>query len=102
VLATPSGNIPITTPVVVPTAKATTDYGQLNANEKPKPRSYEQPIGRRIRFSSRKKAYEAAKRAGEGEPVLHGDGEHGPHFHPGDAKGKPLNHDHYYFPSREF
>jgi len=60
-------------------------------------------IGRRMRFSTRKGAYEAAKRAGKGvEPVYDGSGKHGPHFHPGKvtAKGKikPLNHDHYYFP----
>ena len=44
-------------------------------------------------------AYEKAKKAGKGnEPVNHPDGEHGPHYHPGDENGKPLNHDHYNYP----
>ena len=71
---------------------------KINKQKHAKDRS-PHPIGKRINFPSRKKAYESAKRAGKGnEPVLHYDGEHGPHFHPGDGKGKPLNHDHYYFP----
>ena len=57
------------------------------------------PIGKRKYFNTRKEAKEAARRAGGGnEPVNHPDGEHGPHFHPGNGKGKPLNHDHYYYP----
>jgi len=100
VLVTQIQNIPMAIPVVLPTIKATDEFGLLNANQKP--RSYEEPIGKRIKFPSRKKAYEAAKRAGKGEPVLHGEGQHGPHYHPGDGKGKPLNHDHYYFPDKQY
>jgi RHS repeat-associated protein len=61
-----------------------------------KPRS-PHPIGKRKYFSSKKQAYEAAKRAGKGEPVLHYKGNK-PHYHPGDGNGNPLNHDHYNFP----
>ena len=53
-------------------------------------------IGLRKRYNSKKSAYEAAKRVGKGEPVLHYGKK--PHYHPGNGKGKPLNHDHYYFP----
>lgn len=51
-------------------------------------------------YPSRKKAYEAAKKAGNGaEPVLHyNTSNQPPHFHPGDGNNKPLNHDHYNFP----
>jgi RHS repeat-associated protein len=60
------------------------------------------PIGKRIRFPSWKKAYEGAKKAGQGrEPVHHPNGEHGPHYHAADPKGKPLNHDHYYYPDSQ-
>ena len=56
-------------------------------------------IAKRARMNTMKKAYDAAKRAGKGrEPVKHARDPHGPHFHPGDAKGKPLNHDHYFYP----
>jgi RHS repeat-associated protein len=59
----------------------------------------EHPPAKRDVSNTKKKAYEKAKRAGKGnEPVNHHDGEHGPHYHPGDGKGKPLNHDHYYYP----
>jgi len=57
------------------------------------------PIGKRNRSNTKKDAYEKAKKAGKGnEPVNHPDGEHGPHYHPGDENGKPLNHDHYNYP----
>ncbi len=57
------------------------------------------PIAARIRLNTRKTALEAAKRAGGGAtPVNHPWGEHGPHFHPGDGSGRPLNHDHFYYP----
>jgi RHS repeat-associated protein len=57
------------------------------------------PPGKRKRFNTKKGADEAATKAGKGnKPVNHPDGPHGPHFHPGDGKGKPLNHDHYYYP----
>ena len=65
---------------------------------KPKPRSYEKPIGKRYKFNGKKEAKKAAEKAGvEGDVVHHTDGEYGPHYHPGDGKGKPLNHDHYYY-----
>ncbi|MDC0358967.1 RHS repeat-associated core domain-containing protein [Oligoflexia bacterium] len=62
---------------------------------------------RRFDFSSRKKAYEAAKKAGKGKKPIHEPhGEHGPHFHPdvpelkpGEATPKkPGRHDHYNYP----
>jgi hypothetical protein len=56
------------------------------------------PIGKRYTFNTKKEAYEAANRAGPGKPVNHPRGEHGPHYHPGDSNGKPLNHDHYNYP----
>ena len=34
------------------------------------------------------------------KPVNHPGGKYGPHYHPSDKKGKPLNHDHYYYPNR--
>ena len=57
-------------------------------------------IAKRKYYPSRKKAYEAAKKAGNGaEPVLHyNTSNQPPHFHPGDGNNKPLNHDHYNFP----
>lgn len=65
-----------------------------------KPRS-QFPIGRRLRFNTLKEAREAAEHASPfGRAVKHVDGPHGPHFHPADAAGKALNHDHYYFPHR--
>jgi hypothetical protein len=63
-----------------------------------KPRSYEKKIGERHKFNGKKEAREAAKKAGKGrDPVHHANGEHGPHYHAADAKGNPLNHDHYYY-----
>ncbi len=63
------------------------------------PRNYKGPIGRRYRFSSRKEAYQAAKldSKNKSEPIFHNDKRHGPHYHASDGKGKPLNHNHYYF-----
>jgi RHS repeat-associated protein len=59
------------------------------------------PIGRRFRFSTMKAAREAAERASPfGRAVKHIDPKHGPHFHPADDLGRPLNHDHYFFPKR--
>jgi len=63
-------------------------------------------IGKRVHCPSRKKAYEAAKKAGKGaEPILHYHGPHGPHYHPdvpmpsGKLKPhRPSPHDHYFFP----
>jgi hypothetical protein len=31
-------------------------------------------------------------------PCPHPHDPHGPHFHPGDRRGRPLNHDHYFYP----
>lgn len=50
-------------------------------------------IGLRKRYNSRKAAYEAAKKAGDGNPPIDHNGKlahpkHGPHFHPADACGK--------------
>jgi len=65
------------------------------------------PPARRHQFSSKKAAYEAAKRAGGGrEPIHHAHGEHGPHYHPDVPTPKPSQstphmpnpHDHYYYP----
>ena len=66
------------------------------------------PIARRVNLSSKKDAYERAKRAGGGvEPVLHPADFHGnpkPHYHPDVSMPKewtpkgPNPHDHYNFP----
>ena len=67
------------------------------------------PIGRRNNYNSRKKAKEAAKRAGgDREPIHHPKGCHGnkkPHYHP-NVKNKfrttpngASSHDHYIYPS---
>jgi hypothetical protein len=56
-------------------------------------------IGLRKRFSSRKEAYESAKRAGNGaEPRLDYNDPRGPHYHPGVPQNHPKAHDHYFFP----
>lgn len=52
-------------------------------------------------YRTRKKAREKAQRAGKGKPVHHYNGEYGHHYHPGDGKGNPLNHDHYYYGRRK-
>jgi len=69
--------------------------------------SGDRPIARRNYYSSKKTAYEAAKRAGKGkEPEHHPVGYHGnsePHYHP-DVLDKPWtphrpnSHDHYNYP----
>lgn len=66
------------------------------------------PIGRRNTYNSRKKAKEAAKKAGGGkEPVNHPKGFHGnkrSHYHPNVNRNyritphAPSCHDHYYYP----
>ena len=60
---------------------------------------------KRKHYSSRKKAKEAAKKAGKGkEPIEHYHDQYGPHFHPDvpEAHSKtpkePCYHDHYYYP----
>ena len=68
------------------------------------------PIGRRNNYSSRKKAKEAAKRAGGGKnPIHHPKGCHGnprPHYHPNvknNYRSTPhgvSSHDHYYYPGQ--
>ena len=66
------------------------------------------PPARRNRYSSRKEAYEAAKRAGGGKEPRHDleDPKH-PHYHP-DVKNpqrttpkEPCSHDHYYYPKNK-
>ena len=64
-----------------------------------------EPPAKRKRFSSRKDAYEAAKRAGKGaEPEHHRNGSRGPHYHPNvknstSSTPKGISrHDHYYYP----
>ena len=63
------------------------------------------PIAKRKHYSSKKDAYEAAKRAGNGkEPTHHTNGSHGPHYHPNVPMPKnqtpkaPNPHDHYFYP----
>jgi RHS repeat-associated protein len=56
------------------------------------------PPGRRSRFNTEKDAKEAARRETGHPPVNHPRGPHGPHYHPGNAQGKPANHNHYYYP----
>jgi RHS repeat-associated protein len=58
------------------------------------------PPGRRYNFRTRKSAREAAERASPVGKAVAEKGPHGPHYHPVDAGGKHLNHDHYYFPER--
>lgn len=66
------------------------------------------PIGRRNTYNTRKKAYEAAKKAGRGKEPRHDpnghDNDNRPHFHPNvpnryrkTPKG-PSSHDHYFYP----
>jgi RHS repeat-associated protein len=56
-------------------------------------------IGKRVRCNSVKEAKEAAQMASPvKKAVKHMKGEGGPHYHPAGPNGKPLNHDHYYFP----
>jgi hypothetical protein len=95
VAITPSGtNVPVTQPLVAPQVRATDANGRIHAKKK---RSYEEPIGKRDYSSRRKDAYEKAKKAGDGgEPILHPDQGHGPHYHP-TKNGKQFNHDHYFF-----
>jgi RHS repeat-associated protein len=60
------------------------------------------PIGLRLRFSTMKAAREAAEHASPyGKAVRSKAYEGDPHFHPADANGRQLNHDHYYFPRRK-
>ena len=57
------------------------------------------PPGARKRYNTKKEAEQAARKAGDNrKPVNHPDDPHGPHFHPSNEKGKPLNHDHYFYP----
>jgi hypothetical protein len=66
------------------------------------------PIGRRDSFNTKKKAKEAAKKAGKGkEPIHHPKGHHGnkkAHYHPNvknEYRETPHGvsiHDHYYYP----
>ncbi len=58
------------------------------------------PPGARFRFSTMKAAREAAERASPVGKAVSETGPEGPHYHPLDAKGNHLNHDHYYFPER--
>ena len=60
-------------------------------------------IGKRDKSSSKKGAYEKAKKAGRGkEPISHPHGKNGSHYHPNVPKPKtpnaPSPHDHYYYP----
>jgi RHS repeat-associated protein len=72
-----------------------------NVKEKKKTRS-KHPIGKRRTYNSKKGAREAAQKAGKkNKAVHHPQGEHGPHYHPGDEKGNPLNHDHYNYSKRK-
>lgn len=59
------------------------------------------PPAKRNTSTTKKEAKEKAKRAGNGnEPVNHPNDPRGPHYHPGDGNGNPLNHDHYNYPWR--
>ncbi|SHF14153.1 RHS repeat-associated core domain-containing protein [Seinonella peptonophila] len=71
----------------------------------PKVRSKE-PIALRRHFSTRKKALDAVRRAGDGRyakhPRIKGNGrkKNKPHFHPYKRGQKDHTHDHYYYPRR--
>ncbi|MBQ3600328.1 MAG: RHS repeat-associated core domain-containing protein, partial [Lachnospiraceae bacterium] len=76
-----------------------------NQDDKRDPRS-KNPPARRKRYSSKKEAYEAAKRAGKGKEPRHdpSDPNQDPHYHPNvknpqrTTPKEPCSHDHYYYP----
>ena len=100
---TPVGWIAIGTVAVAGVVVASVAY----AKGKSKGRSVKKP-GLRKKYNSKKKAYEAAKKAGGGkEPIKHPKNSHGrndPHFHPrtkneySKTPKMPSMHDHYYYP----
>jgi RHS repeat-associated protein len=56
-------------------------------------------IAARKHYNTKKKAKEAAKKAGKGKkPIHHPHSDNGPHYHPNVPKGNPHVHDHYYYP----
>ena len=100
---TPVGWIAIGTVVVASVVVGSVAYAQGKSDG----RSVKKP-GKRKRFGSKKKAYEAAKKAGGGqEPIKHPKNSHGrndPHYHPrtrneySQTPKMPSIHDHYYYP----
>lgn len=77
-------------------------------DEKEKKQRSNRRIGRRIRFNTRKKAKEAAWRAGNKKNPRHDvSGKFGPHYHPNVPKDNNLKnphrpglHDHYFYPKK--
>jgi len=104
---TPIGWIAVGTIIAVGIVYVSIEYSQAISKEKAKDRS-SHPIGRRNTYNSRKKAKEAAKRAGGGkEPVHHPKGCHGnekAHYHPNvkdtyrETPHGVSSHDHYFYP----
>ena len=104
---TPAGWVIIGTSVVLGIVTISVANSRTPKNNIAEERS-KSPIGRRGSFNTKKKAKEAAKKAGNGkEPIHHPKGHHGnsrPHFHP-NVKDKYRTtphgasiHDHYYYP----
>ena len=104
---TPIGWVAIGAVVSVGIVSVGIAYAQANTEEKSQDR-VSHPIGRRKNYTSRKKAKEAAKKAGGGkEPIHHPKGCHGnekAHYHPNvknNYRKTPhgvSSHDHYYYP----
>ncbi len=83
-------------------SKSTKNTDGVADDEHPKKKRSENPPAKRYHFSSKKKAYEAAKRAGHGkEPELHLK-KGPPHYHPAverkqaETPKQITKHDHYY------
>lgn len=104
-VVTPAGWLAIGTVVVI--GGVVYLKGKTKSKDKSKER-VQSPIGRRNDYNSRKKAKEAAKKAGGGkDPIHHPKGCHGnknPHYHPNvknNYRSTPhgvSSHDHYYYP----
>jgi len=91
--------VPINSQAEASTEASKKDHRKAAPKSEPKrrPRSPHR-IGKGF-VTTKKAAEDAARRAGRGnDPINHPNDKSGPHFHPGDGNGKPLNHDHYFYP----
>ena len=104
---TPVGLVATGVVVVAVVVTFAIDLAETPQNTDSKSR-VDSPVGRRNNYNSRKKAEQAAKKAGGGkDPIKHPKGFHGnkrPHFHP-NVKNKfrltphgASAHDHYFYP----
>ena len=88
---------PIAIPQSEPITKPKLDSKE-ETKTKPDERIVKKPAPRK-HFNSKKKAKEAAKKAGRGKPpIQHHNDPHGPHYHPNVPKSNPHYHDHYFYP----